>query len=103
MTCTSLGDVHLSNVLLSLKDVHKFPDVGMTSSNIRFRPNKTNILRSCVTTGRKSWERIPGLGLYLKFRGQNLGYLSPMFLEAKIWGSDTNFRGKFWGQAPLTS
>ena len=24
------------------------------------------------------------LGLYLKFKGQNLGYLSPMFLEAKF-------------------
>ena len=40
------------------------------------------------------------LGLYLKFKGQNLGYLSPIFLEAKIWGSDMNFRGKIWGQAP---
>ena len=43
------------------------------------------------------------LGLYLKFKGQNLGYLSPIFLEAKIWGSDMNFRGKIWGQAPPTS
>ena len=24
------------------------------------------------------------LGLYLKFKGQNLGYLSPIFLEAKL-------------------
>ena len=24
------------------------------------------------------------LGLYLKFKGQNLGYLSPIFLEAKF-------------------
>ena len=26
------------------------------------------------------------LGLYLKFKGQNLGYLSPIFLKAKFWG-----------------
>ena len=36
------------------------------------------------------------LGLYLKFKGQNLEYLSPIF-GGKIWGSDMNFRGKIWG------
>ena len=41
-------------------------------------------LRSSVTTRRKSWEKIPILGSNLKFRWQNLGYLSPVFLEAKI-------------------
>ena len=40
------------------------------------------------------------LGVYLKFKGQNLAYLSPIFLEAKFRGSYTNFSLKFWGQAP---
>ena len=38
-------------------------------------------------------------GQYLKFRGQNLGYLS-FILWRQIWGSTKNFRGKIWGQAP---
>ena len=41
------------------------------------------------------------LGSYLKFKGQNLGYLSPIILKANFGArSDTNFRGKFWGQVP---
>ena len=43
------------------------------------------------------------LGVYLKFKGQNLAYLLPIFLEAKFRGSHTNFSGKFWGQIPPTS
>ena len=69
-------------------------------------PNKRKNLGSSVTTRCKNWERITilgALGLYLKFKGQNLGYLSSIFLEAKIWGSDMNFRGKIWGQAPRPS
>ena len=34
------------------------------------------------------------LGSYLKFRGQNT-----YIFGGKIWGSNKNFRGKFWGQA----
>ena len=37
-------------------------------------PNKGTNLGSCVTTRRKSWERVPILGSYLKLKGQNLGY-----------------------------
>ena len=47
------------------------------------------------TTRCKSWEKIPILGSYLKFRGQNLGYLSLIFLEAKFGAptriSEVNF------------
>ena len=50
---------------------------------------------SSVTTRRKSWEKVPILGSYLKFRGQNLGYLSLIFLEAKFGApariSEANF------------
>ena len=63
-------------------------------------PNKRKNLGRSVTTRCKSREKVPILGSYLKFRGQNLGYLSFIFLEAKFWGSNKNFRGKIWGQAP---
>ena len=58
------------------------------------------ILGSLVTTRGKNWNKIAILGSYLKFKGQILGNLSPVIFECKIWGSDTKFRGKFWGQAP---
>ena len=42
--------------------------------------------------------KIPILGSNLKFRGQNLGHLSPIFLEAKFGAptriSDANFGAK---------
>ena len=75
-------------------------------------PRAKKAIRSLVSLGpliQLGWGH---LGLYLKFKAQNLGYLSPMFLEAKfgvsvtyvfggkIWGSDMNFRGKIWGRAP---
>ena len=51
-----------------------------------------------VTARRKSWEKILILGSNLKFRGQNLGYLSPIFLEAKFGAptriSEANFGAK---------
>ena len=37
-----------------------------------------------LTPDIKFGERVPILGSYLKFKGQNLGYLSPVFLEAKF-------------------
>ena len=41
--------------------------------------NKRKNLGSSVITRRKSWEIISILGSNLKFRRQNLGYLSPIF------------------------
>ena len=38
-----------------------------------------------------------------KFRVQNLGYLSPILLEAKFWGSNKNFKGKILGPSPRTT
>ena len=61
-------------------------------------PNKRKNLGSSVTTRRKSWEKVPILGSYLKFRGQDLGYLSPIFLEPKFGAptrtSEANFGAK---------
>ena len=36
------------------------------------------------------------LGLCLKFKRQNVGYLSPIFWRQN-WGSDMNFSGNIWG------
>ena len=51
-----------------------------------------------VITRRISWGKIAILESNLKFRGQNLGYLSPTFLEAKFGAptkiSEANFRAK---------
>ena len=61
-------------------------------------PNKRKNLGSSVITRRKGWEKVPILRSYLKFRGQNLGYLSFIFLEAKYWAptriSEANFGAK---------
>ena len=43
------------------------------------------------------------LGLYLKFERQNLGYLSPTFLEAEFGALTRISEEKFWGQAPRLS
>ena len=39
-------------------------------------------------------------GLYLKFKGQNLGYLSPIFLEAKIGAPTGISKAKFGPSRP---
>ena len=66
-------------------------------------PNKGKNLGSSVTTRRKSSKKVPILGSYLKFRGQNfiskiLGYLSLIFLETKFGAptriSEANFGAK---------
>ena len=61
---------------------------------------KRKNLGSSVTTRRKSWEKVPILGSYLKFRGQNLGYLSFIFLEAKF-GAPTRISEAKFGAKPL--
>ena len=63
-------------------------------------PNKRKNLGSSVTTRRKSWEKVPILGSYLKFRGQKFGVFVTYIFGGKIWSSNKNFKGKFWGQAP---
>ena len=40
------------------------------------------------------------LGLYLKFKGQNLGYLSPIFLEAKFGAPAGISEPKFGAKLP---
>ena len=61
-------------------------------------PNKRKNLGNSATTRRKSWEKVPILGSYMKVRGQNLGYLSLIFLEAKFGAptriSEVNFGAK---------
>ena len=63
-------------------------------------PNKRKNLGSSVTIRRKSWEKIPILGSCLKFREQNLGYLSPIFLEAKFEASTRISEADFGAKPP---
>ena len=63
-------------------------------------PSKRKNLGSSVTTRRKSWGKVPFLGSYLKFRGQNLGYLSLIFSEAKF-GAPTRISEANFGAKPL--
>ena len=70
-------------------------------------PNKRKKLGSFVTTRCKSWEKVPILGSYLNFRGQNVGHLSFIFLEAKFGAptriSEAKFGAKPPPPPPLTS
>ena len=76
-----------------------------SSSEAKFgaRSNQVHQIRGktwepSVITRRKSWGKISILGSNLKFRVQNLGYLSPKFLEAKFGAptriSEANFGAK---------
>ena len=65
-------------------------------------PNKRKNLGKSVTARLKSWEKVPILGSYLKFRGQNLGYLSLTFLEAKL-GLQQEFQRQILGPSRPTS
>ena len=73
---------------------------GARSSQVH---HKKKNLRSFVTTRHKTWEKIPILGSYLKFREQSFGYLSNIFLKAKFRAPirilEANFGAKFWSQA----
>ena len=88
-------------------------EVGGLGSHTKFRgkiwgkvqpssPNKRKNLGSSVTTRHKSWEIVPILEIYLKFRGQNLGYLSLIFLEAEL-GAPTRISEANFGANPPTS
>ena len=62
--------------------------------------NKRKNLGSSVTKRPKSWEKVPILGSYLKFRGQNLGYLSFILLEAKFRDPTRISDAKFGAKPP---
>ena len=66
-------------------------------------PNKRKILGSSVTTRRKNWERITifgAFGVISEIQRAKFGLSVTYIFGGKIWGSDMNFRGKIWGQAP---
>ena len=62
--------------------------------------NRRKNLGGSVTKRRKSWEKVPILGSYLKFRRQNLGYLSFIFLEAKFGAPTRISEAKFGAKPP---
>ena len=72
--------------------------VGVRSDQVHQISGK--ILGSSITTRCESWEKVPVLGSYLKFRGQNLEYLSFMFLEAKFVAPTRISEAKFGGKTP---
>ena len=95
-----------------LFQVHRCLDLA-TTFETKFgarSPNKKKNLGGCGTTRGKNWDRILGkrsttpiFGSYLKFKAQNLGYMSPMFLEAKFEALARIFEAKFWAKPPPTS
>ena len=66
-------------------------------------PNNRKNLGSSVTTRRKNWERITILGAFRvisEIQRAKFGVSVTYIFGGKILGSDMNFRGKIWGQAP---
>ena len=63
-------------------------------------PNKRKNLRSSVITRRKSWGKTPNFGVISEIQRAKFGVFVTYIFGGKIWGSNKNFRGKFWGQAP---
>ena len=66
-------------------------------------PNKRKNLGSSIITTRKNWERITILGAFgviSEIQRAKFGVSVTYIFGGKIWGSDMNFRGKMWGQAP---
>ena len=59
-------------------------------------------MASSATTRRKSWERITILGAFgviSEIQRAKFGVFVTYIFGGKIWGYDTNLRGKFWGEA----
>ena len=66
-------------------------------------PNKWKNLGNSVTTRCKNWERITILGAFAvisEIERAKFGVSVTYIFGGKIWGSNVNFRGKIWGQAP---
>ena len=60
-------------------------------------------LGTSVTTRCKNWERITILGAFgviSEIQRAKFGVSVTYIFGGRIWGSDMNFRGKIWGQAP---
>ena len=62
--------------------------------------NKKKKLGSPCTTRGKNWGKISDLGVIYEIQVAKFEVPVTYIFGGKIWGSDTNFRGKFWGQAP---
>ena len=63
-------------------------------------PNKRKNFGRSVTTRRKSWEESPNFGAISEIQRAKFGVFVTYIFGGKIWGSNKNFRGKFWGQPP---
>ena len=95
----TLQGVLLNKEVRALRSHIKFG--GKTCGKVRpSSPNKRKNLGSSVTTRRKSLEKVPILGSYLKFKGKNLGYLSFIFLETKSGAPTRSSGAKFRVKPP---
>ena len=54
---------------------------------------------SSVTTRRKKLGKGPNFGVISEIQRAKFGVFVTYIFGGKIWGSNKNFRGKFWGQA----
>ena len=63
-------------------------------------PNKRKNLGSSVTTRRKNWEKNPNFGVMCEIQRKKFGVFVTYIFRGKIWGSNKNFRGKFWAKPP---
>ena len=63
-------------------------------------PNKRKNLGSSVTTRRKSCLKSLNFGVISKIQRAKFEIFVIYIFGGKIWGSNKNFRGKIWGQAP---
>ena len=107
----SLCHVNKKQVHCNPREVLPNKEVGGLGPHIKFggkiwgnvrpsSPYKRKNLGRSVTTRRKSWGKVPILGSYLKFRGQNLGYFSFIFLEAKFVAPTRISEAKFGAKPP---
>ena len=86
---------------------------GGLGSHIRFGGKIWSKVRPSSPTKRKIWEvlslqdakvgKSPNFGVISEIQRAKFGVFVIYIFGGKIWGSNKNFRGKIWGQAPRPS
>ena len=62
--------------------------------------SKRKNLGSSVTTRRKMLGKNPNFGVIFEIQRAKIWGICHLYFGGKIWHSNKNFGGKFWGQAP---
>ena len=86
---------------------------GGLGPHIKFGGKIWGKVRPSSQNKRKSWEvlspkdakvgKSPNFGVISEIQRAKFGVFVIYIFGGKIWGSNKNFRGKIWGQAPPTS